>query len=290
MHIGIDSEKVVVSPYPLRMRTGRAARRRLGSLTEVVPKPPSGRGREVRVRFAFQLALVLLAIDSVLAGLGVAWWGPAAGSVALIALVAVRQARAARVGFLAVPRGEESHVLHARPERTAYERAVVTARRVRRTWPELTHMIEAADADRSLTRALDDLAAIMARRQEIRRLRAELGAVDQRDLAPDSPAVLALAAQRERATVLWRETGVAANRILAGIHAAALAGENLIRERRAGDTARDAELAITRLSAAGAGRSFAAGPDLAERTATVVAAYRELAGAAVPGGWQTSLP
>lgn len=276
MHIGIDSEKIVVAPFPLRMRTGRAIRRRLGSITEVVPAPPSGRTREVRIRFASQLALVLLVLDAVLAGLGITWWLPASASVALVALVALRQARAARIGYVAVPSGEGHH-LYASQERIAYERAVSTARRIRRTWPELTHMIDPADADLALCRALDDLAAIMSRRQEIRRLRAELTAVDHRDLPADSPAVQALAAQRERVAALWRETGMSANRILASLHAAALAGENLIRERRIGDTARDAELVITRLSAAGAARTYAAGPDLAERTAAVVAAYRELA-------------
>ena len=277
MHIGIDSEKIVVAPFRLRMSTGRAIRRRLGSITEVVPAPPSGRTRDVRIRFASQLALVLLVLDAVLAGLGITWWLPASASVALVALVMVRQARAARIGYVAVPSGEGHHLLYASQERIAYARAVSTARRIRRTWPELTHMIDPADADLALCRALDDLAAIMSRRQEIRRLRAELTAVDHRDLPADSRAVQALAAQRERVAALWRETGMSANRILASLHAAALAGENLIRERRIGDTARDAELVITRLSTAGAARTYAAGPDLAERTAAVVAAYRELA-------------
>jgi hypothetical protein len=277
LHIGIDAEKIVVAPYPLKMRTGRARRRRLGSITEVVPAPPSGRDRQDRIRFASQLGLVLLILSAVLSALGMSWWAPAAGSVALVAFVAVQQARAARIGSLAVPAGDDCHVLYAREERTAYERAVVVARRVRRTWPALAQMIDPAEADRSLACALDDLAAIMARRQEIRRLRAELSGVSQHDLPADSPAVRALAAQRNRVDALWRETGATANRILASINAAALAGENLIREQRIGETARDAEMAIARITAAGTGRSVEAGPELADRTAAVIAAYRELA-------------
>lgn len=276
MHIGIDSEKVVISPHRLRMRTGRAVRRRLGSLTEVVPRPASGRSRGTRIRFAALLAFLLLGFSAVLAGLGIAWWMPASASVAAVVVVAVRQARAARVGFLAVPEDEDGHILYAEQERIAFQRAVVIARRIRRTWPELSHMIDPVDADLSLVRALDDLAAVMARRQQIRRLRDELADVDPRNLPAGSPALLALAAQRERVRALWRETGESANRILAGIQAAALAGESLIRERRVGATAREAEQAITRLSAEGAGRSNAAGPDLAERTAAVVSAYRDL--------------
>jgi hypothetical protein len=277
LHIGIDAEKVVVAPVPLRMRTGRARRVRLGTVTEVVPVPPSGRTREDRVRFASQLSLVLIMFAAVLAGVGIPWWVPAAGSVALVAYVADQQRRAARAGYLAIPVDPDCHILYAREERVAYQRAVAVARRVRRTWPALEHMIDPDDADRSLARALDDLAAVMSRRQQIRRLRAELAGIDDQNLPVDSPAVLALAAQRDRVDALWRETAASANRIIAAITAAALTGENLIRERHIGQTARDAELAISRLTAADLARSVEAGPELAERTAAVVAAYRELA-------------
>jgi hypothetical protein len=277
LHIGADAEKVVVSPYPLRMRTGRAKRARSGSVTEVVPIAPSGRTREHRTRFASQLGLVLLVLSAVLTALGIPWWAAAAGTVALVGFVAVEQARAARVGVLALPRKEGTHVLWAREERIAFERAVGVSRRIRRTWPELRDMIDSADADRTLTRALDQLAALMDRRQQIRRLRAELAEIGRTDLPTDSPARQALAAQRDRVEALWRETGIAANRMLAGINAAAMASEGVIRELRIGHAARDAELAISQLATAGPALVTEAAPELAERTAAVVAAYRELA-------------
>jgi len=275
LHIGIDAEKVVVSPLPLKMRTGRAKRSRCGSVTEVVPVPPSGRSREDRIRFASQLTLALVVLSALLSALGVAWWAAASGSVALVAFVVVEQARAARAGVIALPKGEGSHVLHAVEERCAFERAFVVAKRVRRTWPALRHMIDSGDADRSLSAALAELAGIMARRQQIRRLREELAQATRHDLPADSPAVQALAEQRLKAEALWRSTAAAANRILASINAAALAGENLIREQGIGETARQAELAISRLTAAGPPQTEA-GPELAERTAAVIAAYREL--------------
>jgi hypothetical protein len=276
LHIGIDCEKVVVSPVPLKMRTGRAKRVRWGSVTEVVPVPASGRSRQDRARFAAQLSLVLIVLSAVLNALGIAWWAAACGSVALVAFVAVEQARTARAGIIARPKSEDAHMLHAPEERAAFERAFVVAKRVRRTWPALRHMIDPVDADRSLTAALTELAAIMARRQQVRRLRAELADATRHDLPADSPAVQALAEQRLRAEALWRSTAAAANRILASINAAALAGEHLIREQRIGNTAREAELAISRLTAAGPPQTDA-GPELAERTAAVIAAYRELA-------------
>ncbi len=276
LHIGIDGEKVVVSPVPLKMRTGRARRVRWGSVTEVVPVPPSGRSRQDRVRFASQLTLVLVMLSAVLSALGVAWWAAAGGSVALVAFMAIEQARAARTGIIALPKGDSAHVLVAAEERAAFERAFAVAKRVRRTWPALRHMIDSDDADRGLSAALEELAAIMARRQQIRCLRAELAQATRHDLPADSPAVQALAEQRLRVEALWRSTAGAANRILGSINAAALAGENLIREQRIGDTAREAELAISRLTAAGPPRTES-GPELAERTAAVIAAYRELA-------------
>jgi hypothetical protein len=277
LHIGVDAEKVVVSPYRLKMRTGRAVRTRTGSVTEVVPAPPTGRTREDRTRFASQLALVLLVLCAVLTALGIPWWAAAAGSVALVGFVAAEQARAARAGVLAVPRSEDAEVLWAREERIAYERAVAVSRRIRRTWPGLRDMIDPADADRALTRALDQLATLLARREQIRRLREELAQAGRAELPADSPARQALSAQRERVEALWRETGIAANRMLAGINTTALAGEGLLRELRVGRAVREAELAISQLAAAAPAAGAEAGPELAERTAAVVAAYRELA-------------
>jgi len=277
LHIGVDTEKVVVSPYPIKMRAGRAKRTRSGSVTEVVPAPPSGRTRADRTRIAAQLALALLVLSAVLSALGIPWWVAGAGSAALVGFVVWEQARAARVGVLALPRGEDGRVLLAREERLAFERALAVSRRVRRTWPELRDMIDPADADRTLTRALDQLAALMTRRQEIRRLRDELAVVGRADLPVDSPARLAVAAQRERIEALWRETGQSANRMLVSINTAALAGESVIREQRISRAARDAELMISQLAAGGPAPAAEAGPELAERTAAVLAAYRELA-------------
>jgi hypothetical protein len=277
LHIGVDTEKVVVSPYPIRMRTGRAKRIRSGSVTEVVAAQPSGRTRADRNRLVSQLALALLVLSAVLSALGIPWWAPAAGSVALVGLVSWEQARAARAGVLALPRGEDGRVLWAREERLAYERALAVSRRVRRTWPELGDVIDPADADRMLTRALHQLAELMARRQEIGRLRTELVAAGRADLSVDSPTRQAVAACRVQVEALWWETGQAAKRMLVGINTAAMAGEGMILQQRTSRCGRDAELAVSQLTVAGGAHAAEAGPELAERAAAVVAAYRELA-------------
>jgi hypothetical protein len=277
LHVGIDADKIVVAPYSLRLKTGRAVRRRFGSVTELVPAPPSGRSREDRMRFAVQLTLPLVFLSAVLSVVGIPWWAPAAGTVLLVGFVVWEQARAARTGSIAVPSDDDNvPVLVAPEERAAYHRALVVSRRIRRTWPALGDLVDPADADRTLTSALGELAVLMGRRQQIRRLRAELSEVKHRELPADSPAVAALAAQRARIETLWRKTGRQANRMLGALNTAALAGESLIREQRIHDTAREAELAISRLAAAGPAPAVEAGPELAERTAAVIAAYREL--------------
>ena len=264
LHIGVDGEKIVVSPRPIKMRSGRARRIHSGSVTEVVPVAPSGRGRPERTQLLVQLALVLLILGAVLSALGIPWWAAAAGSAVLLVGVWGEQARAARPALLALPGDEDSQVLRTWDERLAYEKAVVVSRRIRRTWPELPDLIDPVEADRSLTRALGQLAALLARRQEIRRVRADLTDAARAELPADSPARQDLAAQRERVEALWRQTGQAAIRMLAGLNAAALAGEAVLREERTSRAARAADRAISRLTTA-------------ERGAAVVDAYRELA-------------
>jgi hypothetical protein len=277
LHIGIDTEKIVVAPYPLKLRTGRARRRRTGSVTEVLPLAPSGRSREVRLAFCARLSLPLIFACAALYAVGLPWWLAVAATGATLGLVWRRQARAARPGILAVPRDDAARVLWAPAERAAFDRAVTVSRRVRRTWPALPDMIDPETADRSLTQALDDLAALMVRRQEIRRLRAELSGVRRQDVPEDSPAVQALAAQRVRVEELWRETGEQANRILRSIDAAAKAGETFLHEQRIGATAQAAEHVLAGLTAGPA--PAGTGPELADRTEAVISAYRELAAA-----------
>lgn len=273
LHIGTDPEKVVVSAHTVRLRTGRARNRRTGSIVEAVPRPPSGRSREVRLASASRLALGLLFASAILAASGLTWWFPITVSAGLLAWTWRRQARAAQPGMLATPRDAESRVLWTEPERDAFARAVAASHRVRRTWPALGGMIDPEHADHQLTRALDELATLLERRQELRRVRAGLESTHDADIPADSPARLAADTQWERADELWRETGAAANRILRAIDAAARAGESLIREQQVAATARHAERALARVGGVEAGES---GPELADRTHAVINAYREL--------------
>ncbi|WP_306214278.1 hypothetical protein [Actinoplanes sp. RD1] len=286
MFIGVDPGKTVVSPTPLRMSSGRALRFRSGSVTEIVPRPPSGRSRADRIRIASQVAFASVIAGALLSAVGVPWWISAAVALVLVTSLATRQARAAQPGRLATPGrprrrsprvepagDSQAYVLVAPRERAAFGQALALSRRIRRTWPALRDMIDPVDADRSLAAALHELAGVLAQRQHLRRLRAELAESAGYGLPPTSPALQALADQRERVDALWQSTRAEANRILAALHAIARAGEDFVREQRLLETARSAELALAELT-----RSPAAteAPELAERTSAVIAAYREL--------------
>lgn len=269
LHIGIDREKIVVTPYAVQPRTGRVRRHRTGSLVESLPVAPSGRSREERVTFAARVSIALIFASAVLFAVGVPWLFCAAASVITLSTVWRRQARAAQIGTF------EAHgrVLTTPQERATYERANLTARRIRRTWPALSGMIDPVTAGDALTEALDELATLMARRQEIRRLRDGLSGV-RADVPADSPAKLALADQRDRVEQLWRETGEQADQILQAIEETARAGETFLRERHLGATVRRAETMLASLSAGAPPTET--GLDLAEHTAAVISAYRDL--------------
>jgi hypothetical protein len=275
LHVGIDSEKTVVSAYPVKSRSGRIRRTRTGSLIEAAPCAPNGRTRDQRVISTARLALPLLLACAVGTVFGISWWLSMAASAALIGYAWRRQARAAQIAAFAVPRDSESRVLWTAAERTAFDGALASSRRVRATWPALAGMIDPGLADRSLTRALDELATVLARRQELRRLRADLSGVEVADIPADSPARAAVTEQAERADELWHSTGATAERILRSIDTAARAGESFLRERQVAATARYAELTLARVT----GNSAVAesGPELADRTEAVIAAYRDLA-------------
>lgn len=292
LFVGADAEKVVVSSYPLRVRSGVVRRERTGSLVEFVCRPPSGRGRDERITHVSRVALALIAATVVLGAAGVSWWLAAAGCAGAVTVVWRRQARAAQPAVFGIPRDGESvargregaargegwatRVLWTLPERAAFYDALESARRVRATWPALGDMIDAVGADRALTRALAELAEVLDQRQELRRLRADLAGVRDADIPADSPARLAAEVQWRRADEAWRAAGGTANRILGSIEAAARAGEGFTRERQVAATARHAERTLARVT--GAGTVAESGPELADRTEAVIAAYRDLVG------------
>ncbi|GAA0813213.1 hypothetical protein [Spirilliplanes yamanashiensis] len=272
LYVGADRTAVVVTPRPPKLRTGRAVRRRHGAFVEVVPVPPGGpslRG------IAVPLVTFVGALNLLLVNLGLAWYLPAAVSVVVLVVVAQALHRANSPGTFAAP--ADGHLLSHPADRETMTRCVAVAHRIRRTWPALRHMIDPAVADQQLARALADLAAVLSRREEIRRLRDELAAVRADGLGADSSAVRALREQRAEVDALWRDADAEVEQHADRLHATALAGERLIREQQVAAAARGAERAVARLAPGRAAAADGAAEQLAGRTEAVIAAYRDLA-------------
>ena len=130
LHVGADVEKTVVSAYRLRTRTGRARRRRTGSLIESRPVLPSGRSREVRVTFLARLSLPMLAGGALLFATGAPAWLLALVIVGLVGTAGWIDRRRAQAGVFEIPREAAARVLRTREERAAFARAVAMSHRV----------------------------------------------------------------------------------------------------------------------------------------------------------------
>jgi hypothetical protein len=281
LHVGVDAEKTVVALRPVRLRAGRARTRPLGMIAESTPVEGTGRTPAQRIVAAARLGAVSFLLIMVLDRLGIAWTVPTAVAALTLGQYVRAQARSAATGVFALPRSADAaHVLVAAADRETFARCLATAHRIRATWPALGDMIDPVQADLLLSRALWDLATVLGRRQEIRRIRDELYAARVDGLPADSPAVRALAEQRGEVERLWDDVNTDVRRHAETLVAAAAAGESLIREQQVGRTARDAQLLVAQLTAArytGGQPIEIAGQDLAERTAAVAAAYRDLA-------------
>ncbi len=277
LHVGADAEKIVVALQPLRMRTGRGRNRYTGQVTELVALPPNGYTTAHRNRTVGRLAAVVAVLALVLSALGIPWWLTTAVGALLVGRFAREQARAAEPGLIAVPSIRlSSQVITALPDRVTFERCLAVARRIRGTWAHLRHMIDPATAELQLDHALWELAGVLARRQEIRRLRDDLLGVRLSDLPADSPAVRALREQAEHVEALWREVDADVELHATALRAIAQAGETFIHELRVNRTAHQTRVAVAQLTATRVPSSADAGQALADRTAAVLAAYREL--------------
>jgi hypothetical protein len=286
LYVAKDRNRTVISRTGLRVADGRRVRRAWGALAEErVP------GHQVRTdpRPPMVALVGLPPIVVVLAGLY--YMGPYVAFVggALVLLLAVLIVpRLVRRRPLRVPAGEGVE-LTSPAERTAFDRSLDTADRVASTWPALDGLIDRPEAEAQLSDALWEIAGVLARRQELRAVLAQLTRPDFATAAPDGETAAKLQAQI-RAT---KEALSAVEIDLAGREAslrhAEEAGRTFIRERDMLEAIRAAERSLGAASsgpalssASAASAASAAEPardpaaDLAEHTHLVLAAYREL--------------
>jgi hypothetical protein len=169
----------------------------------------------------------------------------------------------------------------SKPERDELAEALRLAARIAGNGDRLADLIDPADAAQSVAVAVWDLAGVLQRQEQLREVRAGLARHDAADLPTDSPAVRAGRAERARADEAWTAVLAESRRHVQALRTAADAGDNLLREWDFGAEAKQARQSLDDLGAAGAAAGAAGsgghGEDLAARTTTVVAAYRQLA-------------
>jgi hypothetical protein len=270
------------------------------TLAEIPPRTGRPPG-ETALVFAPPVALGALAAAFAPAGVGVA-----VGGAALIASTYLNPVLRSRLAGRRLRR-PGNIVLRGDRARSAFDRTVDLADRVSETWPELGPLVDADQASVLLAEALWQIAAVLARREELDAvLAADLMDLSEASVELRSQVSVAKAARaRVEAEFVRRETS---------LRRADEAGRDFIREQHMREAIRAAEqtirstppgtlppavlssgdLSSTALSpaaspnglspnglsgmaAAGAGvPGLDAGADLADRTRSVLAAYREL--------------
>ncbi|MEV6344683.1 hypothetical protein [Actinoplanes sp. NPDC051851] len=158
------------------------------------------------------------------------------------------------------------------PERRRFQDALTVAESVAGTWPALAGLIDERDARWALNQALWDLADVLARHQDIRRILAALEEYADDDL-PRAQRDVTEQLTTARAALRRLDEQIASRE--ASLAAAERAGRRLDRERRLDETLRESAASID-IQAVGSPGVDTAG-ELAEQTDAVVQAYRELA-------------
>ena len=272
LFVARDSRRSVVSTSGVKIR-GQQKHAKFGGITVVTGLPAlSGKANQSTAR-VLAGAAVLAALVWCCAGT----FG-ASGAVAVtISLTVGFGVGALMIAFpdsagTVVARG--AHISLAAPfERKTFDDALDLAERVTKTWPALDRLIDAGDARRLLVGAVQECARLLERREKISALLAEGSGGTA---AGESAAARDLAAARKRADESRRRIDAELTRQVGYLTAAAEAGERLAHEQEMMRTADHIRAALDELSVDDPVRPLSAGEELSDRTAAVIAAYREL--------------
>ncbi|HEU4348101.1 MAG TPA: hypothetical protein VFR35_09960 [Actinoplanes sp.] len=166
-------------------------------------------------------------------------------------------------------------VLRTTEGRGALAVAVGLAEQIWRQRTALASLVDAGETRIAMRRAVWEISGALERRERLREIRTHQASRSIAGLPAGSPAVRAHRVQADRADRAWAEVDAEVRRHFAALRDAADSGEKLIREWDLGASARRAGSELDAL-----GAPVGPGPAqlYAERTAAVVAAYRELAG------------
>ncbi|MFF3852206.1 hypothetical protein [Micromonospora sp. NPDC002575] len=277
--IGRDSQVTAVALTEMRM-SGRANVHEWGSITEVTPgQHITGSAASKRVT----IQLIVVAIVSLyVCGLSSAayWWLLLAVDLALVLLAVTAARKAASRSTVVAPDIDIYPDIHrliaTHEERLAFRDLQTLAERIGRTLPALDSLVDPNEAAELVAESLWEGAGVLARRQEIREVRDDLGRHASDGSFESKRAHLDLQSQQRRADELWEEANADLARLTSHLTATAEAGERFVRDQDLEDTLQRTEAALNKLSLDGSHAGAYAGEQLADETTAVLTAYREL--------------
>ncbi|WP_250001653.1 hypothetical protein [Actinoplanes sp. M2I2] len=173
------------------------------------------------------------------------------------------------------PASVEPRMLIAPAERAAFDEAIALADSVSRTWPHLGSLIDTAEAEAMLADALWEISGLLARRQRLALVLADLRRPDFAAQSPSDETALELRTHLQATEQALAHLEIELARRGSSLRRAEQASRDFIREdemRRAIRAAQET-LAPTDLQVLPPADPAA---DLADRTRSVLDAYREL--------------
>jgi hypothetical protein len=281
LYVARDISSTVVARKRPWTAGSRTVRRRF--YPTLVEKSAPGQGSRWSVREAATvlvppvavLLLITAAVGSVLLGF-------LAGCTVFFLLAYLGPMQRERLSQRIAGRStQDRRVLSQSTGREIFDRALQAADRVSETWPSLAELVPVADAEAMLSEALWELTGVLVRAEEVHTVLVELSRPEfaQRSRSDETAREVEEHRQATRAALVTLNEEIA--RRVAGIERAEAAGWSFIREkemRRAIDAAEES-LRNVRAEDTGVVTGTAradAGAELAERTQSVVEAYREL--------------
>jgi hypothetical protein len=274
IHVARDLNATVVSRRRLRMAGGRPVRRRWKALVETTADTGEQQPRDAVIGTAMVAGPPILtgALTAAFAPLEI---GIVVGGVVFFAMSYVGPLLRRRLAKRGPRAGGEAYRLTTISERAAFDRVLATADRITESWPGLGPLVDVFDAEAMLADALWEIARVLARRQEVSAVLAELSRPDFMAADPLDETARELGVHRRAARAAISQVEVELVQREANLRRVEQAGRRLSRELEMRRAIRTAEESLRTSPDPGAtGLDPAA--ELAEQTQSVLAAYREL--------------
>ncbi|MGK5678635.1 hypothetical protein [Actinoplanes sp. URMC 104] len=284
LYVMRDEAAIVVSRERLPMSGTRLVQRSWQALVETTVPSVS---KAVEERRSPSGAAIFI-VPSLIAGGVVAAFAPIEFGLLMSAVTffgaayaepVVRRRRNARNDRRPRPAPSGAHILTASDERATFDRSVALADAISDTWPHLGRLIDVNQAQSMLADALWEISGVLARRQKLAAVLAQLSRPDFAAQSPADGTALEVQAQRDATERALADLQAELSHREASLRRAEQAGRNFTREeemRRAIRAARESLQPTDPEQSAAALPPSDPGADLAEQTRTVLDAYREL--------------